>query len=389
MSAPQTPSGRESSPVTPAARQKGARRWQRRLGAMAVVQFLLLPALVVGFAPAAAADVIGNNGSGSYTVDLGTFDLEVTSSVTPDNIEPGEPISVKWTVFSTGSSADPGSYCEPGENHTQTGPLDTAIFHKVGPGGSYWNTAPGFEVYHTPITGTQFQRNQWLCDPPRLETVDSWDFVVPGSSTAQLPPGCYHVSVVNQHLHTSANSNGTLAAFTVGEGSCSEVRSITVDSSYAHAGSLKTGLSGRETVEVTGTGVGSIASVCIVSTWTATIKNNKSTTVLWNGGPAENLSPNVSDVQRYSTPTGVAKRESIEQVTETNCFQGTLASVNRSLIVTPPAGQLVGLTYGQKARALDLSGNVLAELSLQSSSSSKSGRITFARSGSNEFNIVL
>jgi hypothetical protein len=367
------------SSVAPQTRPLNGRRTTRRR-ALAVAQFLLLPVLLLGFAPPAAAEVIGSPGSGFFTGETTGFTHEVTSTVTPDNIDPGEPVSVTWTRHSVGTSGDNGGLCVPGDSTSQTGPLTSAILHKVGPGGSYWNPAPGFEVYNVAVAGTETHQSQFLCGPPRLDLVDEWTYEVPGSSTAQLPQGCYHITIVNQHLFTSENSDGTLAAFTVGDGSCTAAADIDVTANFDYLGlnaaKPNFSLSGFDRAAVTGDGASKVARTCVRSDWTATIKLSAptSTPLFWNGQtfPFTDEHPEAGAGVIWTGVTrsapqiikGVPKfnRTYFETIRMEYCVAGTEAVLRRSPLTVSGPGNMVSVQHRTAALAYDDNGNLLASV---------------------------
>lgn len=160
---------------------------------------------------------------------------------------------------------------------------------------------------------------------------------------------------------------------------------------YADVGSLP-GFTGGDTADVAGTDLTWLRETCIYTSWTATVKNPKSTVpVLWNGGPAEALeidSVNRTLPTRSVGPHEIPKFPSgifIETITMHKCGPPGHLQFLGIVSVGAFSGNVVSLSHTSKMVVRRSDGAEVASITLPGSSSGKGGSISWSEQETRHF----
>ena len=193
----------------------------RRSWAVLVASVVMTSVVMIAGATPSAAAVAPSSGSGTITqtTEEGLVITTITSttSVTPASIEPGQPVSIQVvdTVSSKPSSWG-GGECNPSVQEPGSWEVFSWKLGGMEPGQTTIPTLFGVEIAGS---GTAEVTAEFRCPPESLH-VSTHSITLPGSSTAELGPGCYFVVPSTYTvLHTSVAS-GTVAVLSIGGLNC-------------------------------------------------------------------------------------------------------------------------------------------------------------------------
>jgi hypothetical protein len=161
--------------------------------------------------------------------------ITATTSVTPSSIEAGQPVSIQ--VVDTVSSKPVswgGGECNPSVQEPGSWEVSSWKLGGMEPGQTTIPTLFGVEVAGS---GTAEVTAEFRCPPESLH-VATHAITLPGSSTAELGPGCYFVVPSTYTvLHTSVAS-GTVAVLSIGGLNCATPPDADCDDEQALVSSL-------------------------------------------------------------------------------------------------------------------------------------------------------